>query len=398
MNSIKLKSFILILILSITSQISAQKFEGLALTPPMGWNSWNSFECEGVNETVIKEIADTMVEKGLKDAGYEYVVIDDCWQIGRDKDGYIIVDKEKFPSGIKSLADYVHSKGLKFGIYSDAGTKTCAGRPGSKGFELKDAETYATWGVDYLKYDWCFTEGQDAQHSYKLMRDALYKAGRPIVFSMCEWGENKPWEWAKDVSHLWRTTLDIDMKGRFDGDIWGNLIGWSDLVDMQVGLEKYAGPGHWNDPDMLAVGNKEMPENEARAHFSMWCMLSAPLMAGNDLRNMDYNTQEILTKKELIAVNQDKLGKQGYKIIDSGTFEVWQKPLSNGEIAICLFNRDIENVHYEVVWDKMKIKDFSGEYTVNDLWKNKNIGTTKTKLKMEIPARDVKVFRLIKNE
>lgn len=378
------------------STIYAQKFENLALTPPMGWNSWNTFECEGVNEIVIREMADAMVEKGMKDVGYEYIVIDDCWQIGRDENGYIIVDKEKFPSGIKVLADYVHARGLKFGIYSDAGTMTCARRPGSKGFEYKDAETYAKWGVDYLKYDWCYTEGQDAKTSYKLMRDALYKAGRPIVFSMCEWGENKPWEWAENVGHLWRTTLDIDMNGRYDGNINGNLFGWSDLVDMQVGLEKYAGTGHWNDPDMLAVGNNDMPINEARAHFSMWAMLAAPLMAGNDLRNMSFSDQEILTNKELIAINQDVLGKQGFKIKDYGNFEVWQKPLSNGEMAICLFNREIKNKKYQVNWNQMNIKDFSGEYSIKNLWNNKVIGTTKTNFLIEVPARDVVVFRLTK--
>ncbi len=392
----KFKSFFLVSILLITSTIFAQKFENLAQTPPMGWNSWNSFQCENVNETVIKEMADAMVKNGLKDAGYEYIVIDDCWQIGRDKDGYIIVDKEKFPSGIKSLAAYIHSKGLKFGIYSDAGTKTCAGRPGSKGFELEDAKTYAKWDVDYLKYDWCFTEGQDAKVSYKKMRDALYKAGRPIVFSMCEWGENKPWEWAENVGHLWRTTLDIDMKGRFDGDVWGNHIGWTNIVDMQVGLEKYAGPGHWNDPDMLAVGNNDMPQNEARAHFSMWCMLAAPLMAGNDLRAMSVNDQDILTNKALIAVNQDVLGKQGFKIEDFGNFEIWQKPLENGDIAICLFNRDITNKKYKINWSNLKIKDFSGSYTVKDLWKDKVIGSSNKEFTIEIPSRDVVVFRLIK--
>lgn len=390
------QKYFLIVILFCTSFMSAQKFENLAQTPPMGWNSWNSFQCEFVNETVIKEMADAMVEKGLKDAGYEYIVIDDCWQIGRDKDGYIIVDKDKFPSGIKNLADYIHSKGLKFGIYSDAGTKTCAGRPGSKGFDLQDAEMYATWGVDYLKYDWCFTEGQDAKTSYKLMRDALYEAGRPIVFSMCEWGENKPWEWAKEVGHLWRTTLDIDMKGRFDGDSWNNHLGWTNIVDMQVGLEKYAGPGHWNDPDMLAVGNNDMPENEARAHFSMWCMLAAPLMAGNDLRAMSVNDQDILTNKELISVNQDVLGIQGFKIEDLGHFEIWQKPLKNGDIAICLFNRDIVNKKYKVNWSNIKIKDFSGVYQVKNLWKNKIIGSTNFEFTVEIPSRYVVVLRLMK--
>ncbi|WP_163514296.1 glycoside hydrolase family 27 protein [Gelidibacter japonicus] len=392
----KAKILFLLAVFFLSHEISAQKFDNLAMTPPMGWNSWNSFQCDGVNETVIKEMADAMVKNGFKDVGYEYIVIDDCWQIGRDDNGYIIVDKEKFPSGIKSLVDYVHSKGLKFGIYSDAGTKTCAGRPGSKGFERQDAETYAKWNVDYLKYDWCFTEGQDAITSYTLMRDELFKAGRPIVFSLCEWGENKPWEWAKDVGHLWRTTLDIDMGARYDGNIWGNLIGWSDLVDMQVGLEKYAGPGHWNDPDMLAVGNNNMPENEARAHFSMWCMLAAPLMAGNDLRDMTPVDHSVLTNKELIAINQDVLGKQGFKIEDYGNFEIWQKPLTNGDIAICFFNREITSKTYEIDWSKIRVKDFEGDYKIKDLWQNAIVGATDTKMSIEVPSRDVVVFRLMK--
>ncbi|WP_027125924.1 glycoside hydrolase family 27 protein [Gelidibacter mesophilus] len=392
----KTRIFFLLLTFFLSKEMAAQKFDNLAMTPPMGWNSWNSFQCDGVNETVIKEMADAMAEKGFKEVGYEYIVIDDCWQIGRDENGYIIVDKKKFPSGIKSLVDYVHSKGLKFGIYSDAGTKTCAGRPGSKGFERQDAEIYAKWDVDYLKYDWCHTEGQDAIASYTLMRDELFKAGRPIVFSICEWGENKPWEWAKDVGHLWRTTLDIDMGARYDGNIWGNLIGWADLVDMQVGLEKYAGPGHWNDPDMLAVGNNNMPENEARAHFSMWCMLAAPLMAGNDLREMTPVDHNILTNKELIALNQDVLGKQGFKIEDFGNFEIWQKPLANGDISICFFNRETTNKTYEIEWANIKIKGFEGNYQVKDLWKNAVVGATDSKMSIDVPSRDVIVFRLMK--
>ncbi|GAA4301392.1 glycoside hydrolase family 27 protein [Aestuariibaculum suncheonense] len=383
-------------ILLIAIQINAQKFQNLALTPPMGWNSWNHFECDGVNETVIKEMADAMIINGLNDVGYQYIVIDDCWQVGRDTNGCIIVDKEKFPSGMKALADYVHSKGLKFGIYSDAGTKTCAGRPGSKGYELKDAETYAKWGVDYLKYDWCNTQGQDARETYAFMRDALFKAGRPIVFSMCEWGENKPWEWAQEVAHLYRTTYDIDMKGRFDGDIWGNQLGWTEILDKQVGLEKYAGPGHWNDPDMLAVGNSNMTTNEARAHFTMWCMLAAPLMAGNDLRSMSVNDKNILTNKALISVNQDELGKQGFKIEDFGNFEIWQKELSKGDIAICFFNREFNRKRYNIDWESIPIKNFIGKYSVIDLWNNQNIGTTESKFTIEIPSRDVVVYRLKK--
>jgi len=388
-----MKNILLLIFLAVFFKAEAQKFENLALTPPMGWNSWNTFKCDGINETVIKEMADTMVSKGMKAVGYEYIVIDDCWQVGRDKQGYIIIDKEKFPSGMKALADYIHSKGLKFGIYSDAGTHTCGGRPGSKGYELKDAERYASWGVDYLKYDWCNTEGQDAIASYTLMRDALYTYKRPILFSICEWGENEPWKWADAVGHLWRTTYDINFDGSFDGDIWGNQFGWSAIIDKQVGLEKYAGPGHWNDPDMLAVGIG-MTTNESRAHFTMWCMLAAPLMSGNDLRDMTPDTQAILTNKNLIAIDQDKLGKQGFKIIDEGAFEVWQKPLSNGEIAICLFNRDLKDKAYSLNWEQLKIKAFDGVYSVKNVWTQATLGTTETISKLEIPSRDVILFRL----
>ncbi len=386
------KIFILIFI-CVFSKAEAQKFENLALTPPMGWNSWNTFKCDGINENVIKEMANTMVSKGMKAAGYEYIVIDDCWQIGRDNQGYIIIDKEKFPSGMKALADYIHSKGLKFGIYSDAGTHTCGGRPGSKNYELKDAERYAEWGVDYLKYDWCNTEGQDAIASYTLMRDALYTNKRPILFSICEWGENEPWKWAGTIGHIWRTTYDINFDGSFDGDRWGNQFGWSEIIDKQVGLEKYAGPGHWNDPDMLAVGIG-MPVNESRAHFTMWCMLAAPLMSGNDLREMTYDTQAILTNKHLIAIDQDNLGKQGYKIIDEGAFEVWQKPLSNGEIAICLFNRDTKVKDYILNWKQLKIKAFEGTYSVKNVWTQSPMGTTEDITKLQLPSRDVILFRL----
>ena len=388
-----MKKITLILFLLIVSKSYTQKFENIALTPPMGWNSWNTFKCDGINENVIKEMADAMVNKGLKAVGYEYLVIDDCWQIGRDENGYIIIDKEKFPSGMKALADYVHSKGLKFGIYSDAGTHTCGGRPGSKGFELKDAEKYAEWGVDYLKYDWCNTKGQDSKHSYTLMRDALFKYKRPILFSICEWGTTEPWKWAKDVGHMWRTTYDISFHGHFEGNRWGNQIGWADLIDKQVGLEKYAGPGHWNDPDMLTVGIK-MPINESRAQFTMWCMLAAPLISGNDLRNMDNDTKDILTNKNLIAINQDKLGKQGFKIYDDWNFEIWQKPLLNGEIAICLFNREKSSKTHIVDWKKTKIKGFKGAYTITNVWNNKQLGKTDKNQEFTIPSRDVILLKL----
>ena len=256
---------------------------GLARTPPMGWNSWNKFACN-VSEKLIKEMADAMVTSGMRDAGYIYLVIDDCWQIDRDAQGNILPDPQRFPSGMKALADYIHSKGLKFGLYSDAGTLTCQKRPGSRGYEFQDARQYAAWDVDYLKYDWCSTSTQNAQASYSIMRDALLKAGRPIVFSICEWGTAKPWLWARDVGNLWRTTGDIQDCWDCKRD-WGGM-GVVHILDLQDGLQSYAGPGHWNDPDMLEVGNGGMTTTEYRAHFSLWCLLASPLMAGNDLRSM----------------------------------------------------------------------------------------------------------------
>jgi alpha-galactosidase len=240
--------------------------DGLARTPPMGWNSWNKIG-GNVNEDAVRKAADSMVRTGMKDAGYQYIVIDDCWQISRDEQGNILADPKKFPSGMKALADYVHSVGLKFGIYSDAGRKTCAGRPGSRGYEFQDARQYAAWGVDYLKYDWCSTNGQRTQESYTLMRDALKLAGRPIVFSLCEWGNSKPWTWAANVGHLWRTTTDI--VDQWEGRRPRNGAGILTLADMQAELYSFAGPGHWNDPDMLEVGNGGMNNIEYRSHLSL---------------------------------------------------------------------------------------------------------------------------------
>jgi alpha-galactosidase len=234
--------------------------DGLALTPPMGWNSWNRFGCD-VSESLIRETADALVASGMKDAGYQYVVVDDCWQVDRDASGRIVADPERFPSGMKALADYVHSKGLKFGLYSDAGTKTCAGRPGSKGHEEEDARTYAEWGVDYLKYDWCHTEGQDARDSYARMSRALRATGRPIVFSICEWGTTRPWLWAPGIGHLWRATGDI--QDCWDcGRSWGGM-GVTHIIDLVADLHPYAGPGRWNDADMLEVGNGGLTPSRA---------------------------------------------------------------------------------------------------------------------------------------
>ncbi|MDD3202012.1 MAG: glycoside hydrolase family 27 protein [Bacteroidales bacterium] len=383
----------------------AQKYDNIAKTPQMGWNSWNKFNCN-INEQLVRETADTMVELGLVDAGYIYLNMDDCWHGERDSLGFITENKEKFPSGLKSLSDYLHSKGLKFGIYSDAGRKTCAGFPGSFGHEYQDAIRYAQWGVDYLKYDWCAAKDINPKGAYALMRDALKSAGRPVLFSMCEWGSNQPWLWAENVGHSWRTTGDIcasfaeDMV--YDG--WKALSVLS-ILDMQVELRQYAGPGHWNDPDMLEVGNG-MSVSEDRAHFTMWCMLAAPLLLGNDLTNMTKETLEIITNREVIAIDQDTLGVQGLKFKDDGAVEYWFKPLAGGQWAFCILNRSNEEVTLSINWKEFNFTDeLSGLstafdkvlYDYKDLWNSKNVGNTRSNISVTIGGHDVSVYRLTPN-
>jgi alpha-galactosidase len=359
--------------------------KNLALTPPMGWNSWNKFGCN-VNEDMIRQMADGMVKSGMKEAGYQYIVIDDCWQVSRDKEGNIVADPQHFPSGIKALADYVHSKGLKFGIYSDAGSKTCAGRPASRGHEFQDARTYAAWGVDYLKYDWCNVTTQNAQASYALIREALNNAGRPIVLSICEWGTAKPWLWGAEVGgNLWRTTGDITDK--WDGKITyssGMLV----ILDQQVGLESFAGPGHWNDPDMLEVGNGGMTTTEYRSHFSLWSILAAPLIAGNDLRNMTPEIQEILANKEVIAIDQDPLGRQGRRVWREGDLEIWARPLVDGSRAVVLFNRGASEQNMTVTWEQLEYPSHLTA-TVRDLWQHKDLIKTCGKFRATVQSHGV---------
>jgi len=361
----------------------------LAATPPMGWNSWNKFGCN-VSEDMIREMADAMVKSGMKDAGYQYIVIDDCWQVSRDGNGNIVPDPKRFSSGIKALADYVHSKGLKFGIYSDAGTKTCAGRPGARGYEFQDARQYAAWGVDYLKFDWCSTTTQDGPSSYALMRQALDASGRPIVFSICEWGTNKPWLWANGIGNLWRTTGDIS-------DVWASTkkddLGVVDILDKQVGLESFAGPGHWNDPDMLEVGNGGMTVPEYRAHFSLWSLLASPLMAGNDLRDMKPEIQQILTNKEVIAVNQDALGKQGRRVHKDGELEVWAKQMQDGGRAVILLNRGTSDKNIAVSWQEIGYPAHLSA-AVRDLWQGKDLGAFKERFSASVPPHTVVMVRV----
>jgi alpha-galactosidase len=369
--------FVLLIMILAASPANAQlERNSLAQTPPMGWNSWNKFACN-VSEDLIKSVADAIVTNGMKDAGYQYVVIDDCWQVSRDENGFIVADAQRFPSGIKALADYVHSKGLKFGLYSDAGAKTCAGRPGSQGHEYQDALQYARWGVDYLKYDWCSTGTRNAEEAYSTMNKALLATGRPIVFSMCEWGTAKPWLWANGIGNLWRTTGDIS-------DVWSSNKKWPDgsccqlgfvnILDLQADLYSFAGPGHWNDPDMMEVGNGGMTIPEYRAHFSFWALLAAPLISGNDVRSMTPEIKEILTNPDVIAVNQDKLGREGRRIAKNGDLEVWAKPLSDGSRAVILFNRGSSESEISVNWVQIGYPEHLAA-KVRDLWAHKDVGS-----------------------
>lgn len=365
---------------------------GLALTPPMGWNSWNKFACN-VNEQTVRDTVDAIVASGMRDAGYQYVVVDDCWHGRRDADGFITADPQRFPSGIKALADYVHSHGLKFGIYSDAGRLTCGGRSGSQGHEYQDALAYARWGVDYLKYDWCSTGDRNAQEAYAVMADALRQSGRDIVFSMCEWGAAKPWLWAKNIGNLWRTTGDIwdSFSTKDKAHDWAHPV--TEIVDLNEPLWPFAGPGHWNDADMLEVGNGGMTPTENRSHFSLWAMMASPLMAGNDIAHMDESTRSILLNNEVIAIDQDRLGIQGRRVWKDGVRELWVKPLSGGARALLLFNRGdapatIRATFEELGWPA------SLRARVRDLWTHKNARRWAGSIEATVEPHGVKMYRI----
>ena len=356
---------------------------GVASTPPMGWNSWNKFQTK-IDDATVRGIADSMVRSGMKDAGYKYVIIDDGWQGSRDAKGALSPNPQ-FPD-MKALADYVHSKGLLIGIYSSPGPRTCGGFEGSYGHEEQDARTFAAWGMDYLKYDWCSAsriwKDEDMQAVYQHMGEALKQAGRPIVYALCQYGRAGVVQWGSQVgASLWRTTNDIS-------DRYASMekIGFS-----QSDLADFAGPGHWNDPDMLEIGNGGMSTDEYKTHFSLWVMIAAPLIAGNDIRNMNPEIAAIFQNSEVIAVDQDSLGAGGKRVSSIGDVEIWQKPLSSGDAAIAIFNHSDQEMRPVVSWDKLS---FGKDYAVRDLWAHADRGTTSKVFSEPVSAHGVIVLRL----
>ena len=356
----------------------------LAKTPPMGWNSWNHFHAT-IDDAAVRGVADALVSSGMKDAGYVYVNIDDTWEGTRDANGNI-QSNSKFPD-MKALADYVHSKGLKLGIYSSPGPKTCAGYEGSYLHEAQDAKTWASWGIDYVKYDWCSAsvmfKSEDEHAVYQIMGDALRTTGRPIVFSLCQYGQQSVQTWGAQVGgNLWRTTGDIS-------DNWQSMsrLGF----DTQTALTDFAGPGHWNDPDMLEIGNGGMTDTEYQTHMSLWSMLAAPLLAGNDLRTMSPATHDTLTNSEVIAIDQDKGGHQGYRVTKDGDKEVWARPLANGDLVVGLFNRGGSAAPIAADWSDLKL---SGKHKVRDLWQHKDLGSMTDSISADVPSHGVVLVRI----
>ncbi len=384
--------------------------ERLAMTPPMGWNSWNGFG-KKVSEQLIKETADSLVSTGLKDAGYTYLVIDDYWHGGRDSvNNLLFPDPERFPSGMKALADYVHSKGLRLGIYSDAGKMTCGDQPGSYGYEEKDAKLFAEWGIDFLKYDYCYCNDYGSENNdykmaidrYKKMGDALKATGRPILYSICEWGPRSPWLWGKEVGgHMWRTSYDVH-------DFWDtprnedSPIGILTSLDVVSNLDRFAGPGGWNDPDMLVVGLNNTGnvrgggcnEIEYRTQMSMWCMLAAPLMIGCDIRKMDAATKTILLNKDIISIDQDTLGKQGFRVFRRDGIEVFKKPLSGDRVAIAFLNRNSESNNISLLYKDMEL-DSKINYSIYDVWEHKKVEQPERIGSIRLKSHECKVFILI---
>lgn len=383
-------------------QLQIKIGDELALTPPMGWSSWNTFG-RHLTAQLIREVADAMVANGMRDLGYTYINIDDFWQLAeRGADGHIQINKEKFPDGIKPVADYLHERGFKLGIYSDAADKTCGGVCGSYGYEEKDAHDFASWGVDLLKYDYCNAPDgrQDAIERYAKMGKALRSTGRSIVFSICEWGQREPWKWAKSVGgHYWRTTGDI-------GDRWSNVVvgpgsGVMEITDVNGGLNMYAGPGGWNDPDMLIVGisGKSMSigevkdgctDDQYRSHMSLWCLMASPLLSGNDVRKMTPITLETLTNPEIIAVNQDILGRQAERVVRHDRYDIWAKQLNDGSVAVMCLNRFDKPLSVHL--NNNSIPGVTTNTKIRDIWEHKELGCFPEGMDIELKAYQCKVF------
>lgn len=375
----------------------------LAPTPPMGWMTWNMFK-DDISEQLIKETADAMVESGLRDAGYKYVFIDDLWQGGRDNRNNIIPDPKKFPNGIKALADYVHSKGLKLGIYSDAAQLTCGGCTASYGFEEQDARTFASWGVDYLKYDYCNApeDSATARLRYKTMADALSKSGRDIVLGICEWGQRNGEEWCEHVGgQLWRTSSDVR-------DMWKDIVnqggvGILDIINVTAPLSKQVRHGQWPDMDMLVVGlnGKGGPSSdlggvgctytEYQTQMSMWCMMSSVLALSNDLRHLTPEDKRILLNKEIIAIDQDPLGKAAERVVNEAGHQVFVRPLANGSHAVAILNSGDKAQRLSVSFKQLGL---TGKYTVRDVWQHRDIARGATKWGGKVQAHETKVFVL----
>jgi alpha-galactosidase len=358
---------------------------GLLRTPPMGWNTWNTFECD-INETLVKQTTDLMVGSGLRDRGYTYVNLDDCWMTrSRDAAGNLVADPAKFPSGIAALGDYIHARGMKFGIYESAGTETCQHYPGSLGHERADANLFASWGVDYLKYDNCGSPGgetqQDYVRRYSAMRDALKATGRPIAYSICEWGNFTPSSWAPDVGNLWRTTGDITNN-------WGSV---DSIYHQNVGLAAAAKPGAWNDPDMLEVGDG-MDFQEDRAHFTLWAAMAAPLIAGADLRTASVATFSTYLNPDVIAVDQDPLGKQATRISSSGGLDVLAKPLQNGDVAVVLFNENGTTKTLSTTTAAAGLPA-AASYRLTNLW-SKELTTSTGTISANVPSHSTVIYRV----
>ncbi|GAA3012983.1 hypothetical protein GCM10020229_25370 [Kitasatospora albolonga] len=370
----------------VTAAPAAASQNGLTPTPQMGFNNWNSTHCRAeFNESMVRGIADLFVSQGLREAGYTYVNLDDCWALpSRNAAGDLVADPVRFPNGIKAVADYVHAKGLKFGIYSSAGTKTCDGKgfPGGLGHEQQDADLWASWGVDYLKYDNCNNQKVDARKRYEDMGNALRNTGRPILYSICEWGTSQPWTWARGVGNSWRTTYDI-------GDSWGSML---NIAHLNQSLAPYASPGSWNDPDMLEVGNGGMTDTEYRTHFSLWAQMAAPLLIGADLRTATPATYEILKNADVIAVDQDPLGRQGTVIAKDGGLVVMSKPLADGGRSVTLTN---ETDTARTVATTAEAAGIGGasSYRLKDLW-SKETTTSGGAISATVPAHGTVMYRV----